>query len=252
MLSILGQATLFFYALHFFSPLSATFYLPAAAEKCIILGYSGYTVQFNPLYHQADWVAYELTEEEARAHAVNRSNVFRVDPRIKNISASNDDYRFSGFDRGHLAPAADMRLLPQLMADSFYYSNIAPQISIINRGIWSALENQVRGWAERNASLYIISGPIYNDYPVKVFGENNIAIPSAFYKVILDYSIPEIKSIAFIIPNNTSTHLTLAQYACSIDTVETATGLDFFPELNALDQLCLESSFDISQWSLSD
>ena len=109
--------------------------LPKPKENEQIINHFAYTLSYNELFEQANWVAYELTDIETISH-FERTNKFIVDDLVKTGSASNDDYKKSGYDRGHLAPAGDMGWSEQAMKESFYYSNMSPQNPSFNRGIW--------------------------------------------------------------------------------------------------------------------
>ena len=98
-----------------------------------IIRHEGYTVSYNSDYRVANWVAYELTSTEAKSKKNERSNKFVRDPQVKGASAENGDYTRTGYDRGHLAPAGDMKWSAKAMRESFYLSNITPQKPGLNR-----------------------------------------------------------------------------------------------------------------------
>ena len=125
-----------------------------------VIKHEGYTVSYNSEYRIANWVAYELTATEAKSKKTERSNKFVPDPQVKGSTAMNEDYTRSGYDRGHLAPAGDMKWSAKAMRESFYLSNICPQKPKLNRGIWKDLEEQCRLWALDNGSLLIVTGPV--------------------------------------------------------------------------------------------
>jgi len=191
-----------------------------------IYEYAGFSLVYSEEHEQALWVAYHLTEEEALGEFPRRNN-FREDPIITTGSASLNDYKGTGYDRGHLAPAGDMKWSKEAMSDSFYMTNMSPQLPGFNRDIWKELEALVRRWSIENKDLYIITGPILQDGPYETIGENEVSIPKRYYKVILDYTEPDIKMIAFILPNEKS-DVPLYAFAVTVDTVEYITGLDFF------------------------
>lgn len=206
-----------------------------------------YTLSYNEKFEQANWVAYELTREEVLGSTA-RKDSFKADSSISTGSASLLDYKGSGYDRGHLAPAADMKMSSSSMSDSFYMSNMSPQDPGFNRGIWSKLESYVRTWAVENEAIYIVTGPVLtkNNYPR--IGTNEVAVPEYYYKVILDYTGDQVKAIGFILPNEKSSR-SLIEYAVTIDDVEGLTGIDFYPLLDDSIENTLESSLDVSLWS---
>tara|TARA_Y100001970_G_scaffold290516_1_gene424523 strand:- start:88 stop:1014 length:927 start_codon:yes stop_codon:yes gene_type:complete len=211
-----------------------------------IVSRKGFTVSYNETHEQANWVAYELTASELNGSA-KRTNNFSKDPRIKTGSALSSDYTNSGYDRGHLAPAADMTWSQSVMRESFYMTNISPQQPGFNRGIWKKLESYVRQWAYDNQSIYIVTGGILSQTSGKI-GSSGVSIPNYFYKVILDYTKPEIKGIAFILPNQSSKR-SIQSYAVTIDKVEEMTGIDFFYKLPDNIEQKVESEFNLYQWN---
>jgi endonuclease G len=211
-----------------------------------IISHTGYSLLYNEKYKQANWVAYELTKQETNK-IFERSNKFISDPQVKSVNAFNKDYAGSGYDRGHLAPAADMGWSASTMIESFYYSNMSPQQPGFNRGIWKKLEELVRTWAVENQAVYVVTGPVL----VKGFstiGYHKIAVPNYYYKVILDYKEPNIKGIGFILPNESSKS-SLQNYAISIDSVEKVTGIDFFYLLKDQEENLIEKELCINCWS---
>lgn len=214
-----------------------------------IIHYEGFTVSYNEKHEQANWVAYHLTKEEVEREIVDRRNNFRSDKRVLTGSATTADYRNSGYDRGHLAPAADMKWSKKAMSESFYMTNISPQKKTFNRGIWRELEEKCRDWAIKNHSVYIVTGGILKGR-LKKIGKNRVSVPKYYYKVILDYEAPEVKAIAFIIKNADAKHAPLRQFVVSIDEVEKRTGLDFFPELRNKLEDNLEGAQNPDKWGL--
>jgi len=220
--------------------------IPKLKPNDELIRHSGYTLSFNCKSKLAYWVAYELTREKTFGNN-ERTNKFIPDPDSKCSTATNEDYQYSGFDRGHLAPAGDMKWSSSAMAESFYYSNIIPQNRSFNRGIWKKLESLVRTWAEEYDDVYIVTGPILMaSHPT--IGIHHVAVPKYLYKVILDYTKPDIKGIGFIIPNE-KTFESLQYYAVTIDSVEKVTGIDFFPLLPDDQEKVIESSINLNNWS---
>jgi endonuclease G len=164
-------------------------------------------------------------------------------------SAALSDYAGSGYDRGHLCPAEDMSFSIEAMSETFYLSNMSPQDPSFNRGIWSSLEGLVRDWAIAYDSIYVITGPVLTSNKGSI-GANKVTVPKYFYKVILDYSQPGIKMIAFLLPNEKGI-LSLVQYAVTTDSVELVTGIDFFPALPDDIENMLESACEPEKWNFN-
>ena len=219
---------------------------PAIKQTDVIIRHLGYTLSYNEKHEQANWVAYELTAAKTRK-TVNRSNDFKPDNAVKTGSTTNEDYQGSGYDRGHLAPAADMEWSEQAMEESFYYSNMSPQVPGFNRGIWKKLEEQVRQWAIDNQDIYVVTGPVLENN-LSTIGPDKVSVPRYYYKVILDYTEPELKGIGFILPNASST-LALQNFAVTIDSVEHLTGINFFPALPNKQEQAIEKTICIPCWT---
>jgi len=130
--------------------------------------------------------------------------------------------------------------------ESFYMSNIVPQMPGFNRGIWKKLENKIRLWLISHGTLHITTGPILIGSDERI-GENQVCVPRAFYKVVISLNIDSQKGIGFILPNNKILN-NLNNYSVSIDSVELLTGIDFNYKLNKKDQETIESNFSISDW----
>jgi endonuclease G len=213
-----------------------------------IITHTGYTVSYNSEWKIPNWVAYELTKEEVEG-VIPRGNSFVPDPEVpRNKSATTGDYTKSGWDRGHMAPAADMRWSEKAMKESFYLSNVCPQNRNLNAGIWKDLEEQVRGLAKQTGNIYVVSGPLVSKKPATI-GNNNVAVPDAFFKVLLQNNNGEWSAIAFMFANK-SGRQPLSTYAMSVEDMQIVAEMDFFPALPDSIEERIESHVDFPQWSL--
>lgn len=186
-----------------------------------------YTLSYSEQHEQAEWVAYRLKPEYLIKKTARKDN-FKCDPLIKTGSAEISDYRNSGYDRGHLVPSADMIFSEQANAETFYLSNISPQVDSFNRGIWKKLEEQTRNYVYQRGELFIITGPVLT-HSLKEIGTNGVDVPHYYYKIIADIDSSTIKTVAYLLKNEKSA-LELEQFIVSIDSIETMTHLDFFYE----------------------
>jgi len=220
---------------------------PQASTTDTILSYTGFDLAYNEENEQAAWVVYVLTREEIESGIVERSDNFRSDTNLSTGSASLADYRGSGFDRGHLAPAGDMQWASEAMSESFLMSNMSPQLPAFNRGVWKRLETEVRNWAREKDSIYVITGPVLA--PIDSFiGDNQVGIPLYYFKVLVDLSPPDHSVIAFLLPHSASSD-SLLQFAIPVDSLEQITGYEFFaaaPDQEAVDWL--EKELDLDSW----
>mgnify|MGYP000042585006 CR=1 FL=1 len=212
-----------------------------------LINRDGYAVGFSDAHKQAVFVIYKLTKMEVITKNAKRSNRFRADPEIPNGSATPEDYRKSGFDRGHLASAADMAWSVKTMEDSFLMSNMSPQKPAFNRGIWARLEAQVRAFAVVEEEVFVVTGAILPKEKTVTVGESGVTAPFYFYKVVYDLTPPQ-KMIAFVLPNEGS-KCDLREFAVTVDAVEELTGLDFFSLVPKEKQDRLESTITITDWS---
>ena len=216
-------------------------------NELLIIDREGYAVGYDTVHRQPRWVSYRLTAEEAlQRHGMKRTNDFREDERVPTEFRSTlEDFRGSGYDRGHLAPAADMAWSTNAMSESFYLSNMSPQAPDFNRGIWKELESWVRDVAERETNLVVISGCIFKGCRGSI-GENKVAVPWGYYKVLYDETEPK-KMIGFLLPNCGS-NKPIKDYACSVRMVEAISGLDFFSLLDVDEQEKLEYQNRFDEW----
>lgn len=215
--------------------------------------YNGFTLCYRENYEVAEWVAYSLTREELKT-VTGRTDDFKADTKISTGSATLADYKGSGYDRGHLAPAADMEWSIESCKDSFLLSNMTPQAPKFNRGLWKTLEDQVRKWADTFGEVFVVTGPVLEKpssaYPS--IGQNKVSIPEYFYKVLIaDISEKQDGSnligCAFILPND-KCEGTIWDYAVSIDEVEKRCGIDFFSMIPDTMEEDIEENTNYKLW----
>jgi len=213
-----------------------------------IVRHTYYALSYSEDHEQAEWVAYELTRDRLDKNWVDRAASFFPDPLVRTESATPRDYSGSGYDRGHLVPAADMAFDTLAMNETFFMSNISPQERAFNGGIWRELEENVRDWARKFEHLYVVTGPVLSKAGKGRIGFSKVTVPEAYYKVLL--APEQHRAIAFVLPNGVSDQ-PLMEYATTIDQVEQLTKIDFFPKmLRGLDEE-LEASLDKSAWPIN-
>ena len=218
--------------------------VPGAADT--IVEREGYALGYIEKHEQPAWVQYIMTAEEVSRRAAKRGDDFRPDPDVPTGSATPQDYSRSGYDRGHLAPAADMSFSVKTMSESFYMSNMSPQAPQFNRGIWSKLEKQVRHFATKEKRIVVVTGPILPAEKTITIGANKVTVPQYYYKVIYDTTPPE-KMIGFVLPNKGSS-ADLRTFVVTVDRVEDLTGLDFFSAVPKEKQEQLERTITVENW----
>jgi len=199
--------------------------VPGSCDQ--IVEREGYALGYSEAYEQPLWVSYHLTADEVTNSVVGRFGTFYADPAIVTGSASPDDYANSGYDRGHLAPAADMCFATNTMYESFSMANVSPQLPAFNRGVWKRLEEHVRDIATRERSVYVVTGPVFaTNAPPRTIGAHRVRVPDAFYKVLYIESTP-VRRYGFLVPHAPSTNA-LDAYLVPFTNVEQGTGLEFF------------------------
>lgn len=211
-----------------------------------IKDYEGFRVSFNRDNRTPNWVAWELLASETEGD-VGRYNTFWSDPDIEGCP-STYDYRNSGYDRGHLCPAADQKWSSKAMEHCFSLANMCPQDHSLNTGAWKTLEGKERIWAQRDSSIIIISGPIYSDGDRKRIGDAGVRVPGAFFKIFAAPQLESPRGIAFIYPNMTAPG-NMENYVTTIDEVEQITGFDFLAVLPDDIENEIESKSSFKEWN---
>ncbi len=225
-------------------------YLPSSNGE--IIHHRHFALSYKERHEQPEWTAHVLKKDMVENKDFYRHSIYYEDPKVSSKSATHYDYRGSGYERGHLVPAGDMRFDSTAMVETFFMSNMSPMLRQFNNGIWRELEIQVRNWTYRTDSLYVISGPILMPNIGNIGNSNKITIPSAFYKVILDYHLTRPKVIAFIIPHALSERH-LREYIVPVSEVENKTGIKFFNEmLTEEEKNIIWHTIQPSLWPLSE
>ena len=222
-------------------------YLPVSTTNQIVK-HQYYTLSYNEKYEQAEWVAYELKIQKRKRNHFKRP-FFIEDPKVTTKSADWKNYKNSGYDKGHLCPAGDMTFDKSAYDDTFFTSNITPQLHEFNDGVWNRLEEKVRYWSEKYDGVYVITGGVLTNF-LPTIGKEKVAIPDCFYKIVLNNTYGKYKVIAFLVPNAKSDKA-LYNFAVSVDDIEKITGIDFFPNLEDSIENKLEKNKDYKDWSFN-
>lgn len=217
-------------------------------QSIVICEREGYVLAHDSRLKIPLWVQYKLSRSELNGPGVRKDN-FTPDAKVPpGYRAELSDYEGSGFDRGHMAPAEDMDRSQSVMDESFFLSNMAPQVGIgFNRAIWAQLEKTIRRWVANRGELTIITGPIFKPenglVSYKVIGESNVAVPAHFYKIVVDATRPnKVEALGFVFSNESHSGAKITDFLASIDSIEEMTGLDFLSSLPVATQIDVESS----------
>ena len=223
--------------------------IPMKHDGDELISHSAYTVSYNPKTLIANWVAYELTAEETDGPWTRKGLRFMPDPDCKSKQADNNDYRNSGYSRGHLAPAGDMKWDSVAMLESFYFTNCIPQDEALNNGRWNQLEMKTRALAKKYGKVYVVCGPVFLDKDTLWIGHNGVAVPNACFKALLISKDKEYSAIAFLVLNGKEDR-TLKECACTLDEIEALIDMDLFYNLPDNVEAVVESKVVWEDWSL--
>ncbi|XP_070247693.1 nuclease EXOG, mitochondrial isoform X1 [Myotis yumanensis] len=218
--------------------------------------YTNHALSYDQSKRVPRWVLEHISKSKIMGAADRRNCKFKPDPNIPpTFSALNQDYIGSGWSRGHMAPAGNNKFSSKAMAETFYLSNIVPQNFDNNAGYWNRIEMYCRELTERFEDVWIVSGPLTlpqtgsdgkKIVSYQVIGEDNVAVPSHLYKVILARRSPEstepLALGAFVVPNEAiGFQPQLSEFQVSLQDLERLSGLVFFPHLdrtNGIRNIC--------------
>ena len=207
---------------------------------------TAYVTSYNKATKLPNWVAWRLTPDRTSGPAKRSGVDFEADTDVPAPRAEDSDYYGSGYDRGHMCPAADNKFSKEAMRESFLFTNMCPQNGNLNRGDWNEMEMACRRWAEQYGALYIVCGPILYKGKHKTIGKNKVVVPEAFFKVVLRTG-ENPKAIGFIY-KNAEGNRPKGDYVNTVDEVERLTGIDFFPSLPDDVESRVEATADIADW----
>lgn len=211
------------------------------------LGYSiqhsYYTLSYSSAHRQAEFATYYLSPASIQGDQ-DRTDDFRIDPKVKFNPVKSTDYQGSGYDRGHLCPAADMALNLTAMSETFFMSNMSPMVPAFNRGIWSKLEDWVRDAALQEGGLFVVTGPVLSKSCGSI--KQSITVPCSYYKIVFKGGSNP-KMLGFLL-SNAGASGSVQQFVVTVDALEQQTGIDFFPQLDDDLERILESKVNLSGW----
>jgi endonuclease G, mitochondrial len=214
-----------------------------------ILRRMAYTTSYNSKTRNPNWVGWVLTSEHADGEVGRSGQLFIEDEDVPEPRATYRDIREGecGYQRGHMCPAADNKWSYKAMKEAFLMTNICPQNGNLNQNDWESLEGACREWARKYGKIYIVAGPVFNSKKYKTVGEHEVAVPDAFFKVVLTFGSGNPKAIGFLYDNQ-SGHHKMEYYACTVDEVEKVTGMDFFSQLSDDVEVAIESKCNLDEW----
>ncbi|MFT5819448.1 MAG: endonuclease G [Crocinitomix sp.] len=233
--------------------------IPEGKQAQEIIEHLAMSLSYNEAHEQANWVMHIILPA-IREGNVARTNDFREDDLVNTGTAQEIDYflktlkadssyKYDGFgyDRGHLAPSADFRWSPLALSESYYYSNMSPQVGDFNRVKWAELENNLREYVLVNEThLVVVTAPVLNADLARIERSlNGLSIPKYYVKAALDTK--NNCAIAYIMPNE-KIMKPIESYAVSIDSAEAVLGYDLFSNLADQIENEIEAKCDYQQW----
>lgn len=223
--------------------------MPLSERGDNVISHTGFALSFNSETNCPNWVAWELTSKEASARG-SRNPDFYPDPQVDGRhQVTTSDYKGSGYTRGHMCPAGDMKWSSKAQHDCFYMTNMCPQTKDLNADSWELLESACRRWAKREGSVYIVCGPVFNrGRKVRYIGrEHKVRVPDGFFKVVLSMKLGHEKAIGFYYANN-DRHQTMESAVMSVDEVERMTGYNFFHLVDDNIENRVEARYNLRDW----
>ncbi len=206
----------------------------------------GFVIGYSEWRRAPLWAAFRASKI-GDERGGTRPDHFSQDARTL-FEVESDDYRNSGYDRGHLAPNYLISRLYGHKAQqaSFLMSNIAPQSRRLNQLLWQRLEEaEADVVAPRVGELWVLTGPVYGGGRRLVSG---VEIPDAFFRIWLDVRSHSV--LAFLVPQEVCGDEPLDDYLVSVDEIEQRTGLDFFAGLDDIAETALEAALDAAGWQI--
>ena len=221
--------------------------LPTFPYPIHVLTNIGYLVGYCDERKDPIWVGYKLFKI-SNMQAPKRPEQFMVDSRTKARVASSD-YNGSGFDRGHMAPNFGIAVCygQQAQLQTFLMSNIIPQKSKLNRGIWNNLEQiEIRNYAQQLEEIWVLTGGIFEGNEHLASG---VDVPSSCYKIIVDeMEDGKPRILAVIIKQDVNGTESIASFLTSVDEIERWSGLDFLADLPDDEENRLEAGVAVRMW----
>lgn len=234
-----------------------------------------YALEWDNSKRHANWVAFTF-DTTTSADAVKRTDAWAVDPKLPaEMQTQESDHKSDGFDKGHLCASEDRVYLKEANEQTFYYSNISPQLNDFNGGFWAKLEARVQTWGRSTTTgtydkVYVTKGGTLNKLlknfkgtavsggtpttDANGFTIHGLACPEYYFMAILSQKDDVFHAIAFLVPhkeglNRTPSSDELKEYVVSVDKLEEETGIDFFCNLPDVIENEVEAAYNLNDWA---
>lgn len=234
-----------------------------------------YALEWDNTKRHANWVAFTF-DTTTSADVVKRTDLWAKDPKLPaEMQTGDSDHTNDGFDRGHLCASEDRVYLKEANEQTFYYSNMSPQLNDFNGGFWGKLEARVQTWGRSTADgvydkVYVTKGGTLNKLlknfkgttvnggtpttDANGFTIHGLACPEYYYMAVLSQKDDVFHAIAFLVPHkegmtrNPSSD-ELKEYVVSVDKLEEETGIDFFCNLPDVLENEVEAAYNLNDWA---
>ncbi|MCC8035927.1 MAG: DNA/RNA non-specific endonuclease [Rikenellaceae bacterium] len=238
-------------------PVNGWMELPAAEEipytqqvTHMMSGGRNYTLLYDTKYMISYWVAYPLVTDHIGN--VSRTNAWAFDPSVPSEYQANlklGSYNDSSYDRGHQLPSGDRTHDRTANQQTFYSTNMTPQNSTLNQNAWAKLEAEVRKWAQKCDTMYVVTGAILpeNEDQITYIPDKagkNIAKPEYYFKALARRTGETFSTVAYKYDNVSTTGSNFDNYKLSVKELEDLTGFEFFPALSD----AIKSNTDVTSW----
>lgn len=220
---------------------------PKVVQDDALIEYSAYITSYNPQTLTATWVAYELSANHTDGPYSRKGFRFVQDPDCPWPQAEDADYKGSGYSRGHLVPAGDMKWDSVAMRECFYFTNCIPQDTKFNNGKWNQLEERTRRLAKEYGTVYVVCGPVYEQRDTIRIGANGVAVPHKCFKALMVPKEDSYSAIGFIMKNG-GEEREVMDCACTVDSLEMVVGIDLFCNLPDKLEKNVESTVVWEDW----
>lgn len=208
----------------------------------IIRKYDAFTVYYDDTMLSPRWTAIKMTCQVAdKNSSIKRPSKFKTDPLLEEKGykvTKHKDYNnprgVEKWDRGHMVQFDDARGYGKKAAkESFYTSNVCPQLALLNQGGWLTLEQTCTEFARDYNVVWIYTGPIYDEHSVPFAEGRKVPKPIAFYKIVVSPGdSDQVDVLAFRLPHEAiPRNVDLSEYLVRVDDIEGETGIDFLSEL---------------------
>lgn len=234
-----------------------------------------YALEWDNTKRHANWVAFTF-DTTTSADNVKRTDAWSVDPKLPaEMQVQESDHKNDGFDKGHLCASEDRVYLKEANEQTFYYSNMSPQLNDFNGVFWGKLEARVQTWGRSTADgvydkVYVTKGGTLNKLlknfkgttvnggtpttDANGFTIHGLACPEYYYMAVLSQKDDVFHAIAFLVPHkegmtrNPSSD-ELKEYVVSVDKLEEETGIDFFCNLPDVLENEVEAAYNLNDWA---